>query len=844
MINFHCDIALVVETWFTKKHSSDNLSIDGFNLFRFDRPGKRKGGGLCAYVRNSINCTPLNLHAFIGTTDVNIEMLWLACSTEWAKFVICICYVPPKPIFAMQSFMIHLANGIDYIVDNVESDFIAIAGDFNSLDTAFIEADHGFIQLVNEPTHENNLIDKFFISRPSLYVSSVCKSVVKTRHKAVLIQSCCSAPTNTKINNNARKKCVVYDKRPHIIDFLRHCFGTFDWSYLYDIQDIDVLYSEFITIVKKMIDYCIPKKIVKMRVSEPYYITPHVKLLLNQRNHLRRQGKIRESNELASKINAKIAKRQSHRLSKLSTAQPKEIWKAVRSCNGQKNVNNNSSALLSDPDAVNRFFANISTDPQYKEFDITRIVSSMRDKPTCPPEYEIEVLLRNLKNTSPGYDEIPCWLFKSCSFELAGIISHIFERTFQSGVIPNNWKTAVVTPIPKTNKPTSLSEFRPISVTPILSRLAEKILVRSWLRPAMGDSILCDQYAYRDTGSTTCALIRFLDSATSSLEKNNYVKCVLVDFSKAFDIVDHNIVITKINSLNMPESIKKWIVSFLTNRKQKVIVDGVCSQSVPINRGIVQGSVLGPFLFCVMISDLKSVSISNALVKYADDLAYLIAEGSDCTANTEMDNSKEWASDNKLIMNLAKTKEIILSRQKPNGKTPCGSFDDIELVHDFKLLGINLDERLNFNNHVHSLLSSCNQRLYLLKIIRDQGAPLNVLHSIYEAIIVNKITYGISAWGGFISDADVDRINSIFRKSKRYGYTNVVYDFKGLLDYYDSALFKKIQHSHHCLHHILPPTIPDNKPSRNRAHPFYLPKCKYNLYRKSFLPRCLYNYVT
>lgn len=293
----------------------------------------------------------------------------------------------------------------------------------------------------------------------------------------------------------------------------------------------------------------------------------------------------------------------------------------------------------------------------------------------------------------------------------------------------------------------------------------------------------------------------------------------------------------------MPASIKKWIVSFLTGRKQMVRVDGVCSRSVGINRGIVQGSALGPFLFCVTISDLRPVSCRNLLIKYADDLTYAVAEDSDCSSNSEFDNSKQWTSDNKLIMNLLKTKEMILSRNRDVFKIISGSFSNIELVHDFKLLGVIINEKLTFEEHVKYLISTCNQRLYLLKLLRDQGAPINVLHSIYEAIIVNRITYGISAWGGFVSEGHVNQINSIFRKAKRYGYTTILFDFKGLLNYYDSELFGKIQNRNHCLNHILPPKLPDHKPYRNRGHPFYLPKCKNNLYRQSFLPRCLYNNV-
>jgi len=128
----------------------------------------------------------------------------------------------------------------------------------------------------------------------------------------------------------------------------------------------------------------------------------------------------------------------------------------------------------------------------------------------------------------------------------------------------------VVTPVPKVARPTSIPEFRPISFTPILSRLAEKLVVRRWLFPASDPTTVSDQFAFRPTGSTTCALTFFMHHVTRLLEENSYVRCLMTDFSIAFDVVRHDVLNTKLAQLKLLPSVLQWIISFLNGRTQQV----------------------------------------------------------------------------------------------------------------------------------------------------------------------------------------------------------------------------------------------------------------------------------
>ena len=141
----------------------------------------------------------------------------------------------------------------------------------------------------------------------------------------------------------------------------------------------------------------------------------------------------------------------------------------------------------------------------------------------------MELMLRRIKRTSPGLDNIPYCVYKKCSFELANVVAHVFDLSFIIGSVTTAWLSATVTPIPKIPKSLTPSDYSPISVTPILSRLAEKFVVYNWVRPAFTPNIINDQFAFRPTGSTTCALTYLMHHICNFFKTNDYVRILLID---------------------------------------------------------------------------------------------------------------------------------------------------------------------------------------------------------------------------------------------------------------------------------------------------------------------------
>ena len=857
--SYNIHVALVVETWFNDKIDDALISIDNYVLVRLDRYSlqKRKGGGVCAYVRNDVVCSTLKQR---NLSVPDLEYMWIRCAYANKSYVIACIYHPPKPRYPAQMLIHELTADLEELsLSNPDSVFI-LAGDFNSLDTSFLCDDFGLQQLVVTPTHGSKIIDKMFVSHQDIYHCSVVKSVLKTKHMAVLLHSSYDIGPQ-KLSGN-RKKATVLDLREPFINKLRYYIGTFDWNGMLNgcinindvpatepVVDIDAVYATFLETIHSLIGYCIPCKTITVGPRDPDFVTPQVKCLLRKRYRLRRHGRLEEANAIASKINELIVANRSKKLAKIANATTKELWANVRG-KSTKNRQLLIGGKQVSAEELNQFFTTISTDPNYKLEHITAFQKP--DAPHTDPitsafhnnfvqNYQIEHLLRRLNNTAPGCDNLPAWLFKKCSVELADVVANLINLSFQTGKVYSNWRTALVTPVPKVATPTTMSEFRPISVTPILSRIAEKLMVKHWLYPAIPPATIQDQFAFRPSGSTSCALVNLMHHVSCMLENNSYVRCLTIDFSKAFDVVSHDVLLHKVSLLALPHNIHNWIVSFLIGRRQKCKVNEVFSSYSDITRGIIQGSGVGPTFYVIMKRDLHTLSAKNVMSKYADDINLIVPEHSDVDLPTEFEHVKNWASDNKMIINLAKTKEIVFRRPSPKQDYLPPSFDCINCVDFVKSLGVFFHYGLNFELHVSHLLRQCSQRIYLLRMLRSQGLSSYHLNIVFQAIVISRILYALPAWGVHLSATQIGRINAFLKRAHKCGFSTELLTVDKLLYSSAATLFKKMKHESHCLNPLLPPTKETDYNLRNSDNTYVLPQCKYNLYKQSFVNWCLFD---
>ena len=459
---------------------------------------------------------------------------------------------------------------------------------------------------------------------------------------------------------------------------------------------------------------------------------------------------------------------------------------------------------------------------------------------TC--EYEVYKTLAALKKTSPGFDGVPYWVYKHCAVELAPVITHLINTVVKNGTPPSSWLKALVTPVPKKTPPTDFSDLRPISVTPIMSRVTERLIVRKYLLPALPSDQLLDQFAYKPTGSTTAALIAITHHVTRLLESSSYVRCILIDYSKAFDSINHPILFHKLLQLNLPSNVLLWIINFLSNRSQAVSSFGQTSGWLPISQSIIQGSGIGPYLYMIYASDLRTLSPHNVIVKYADDTTLLVGQHSPVDIIQEYENISSWSGTNKLSINTGKTKEIVFHRPASRHLNIPPPLLCIERVTEATLLGIDITSTLSTSVYVNRLLTQINQRLYLLSQLKSQGMNLQSLQTLFTGLIMSKLTYALPSFAGQLTADDKNRLGAISRKAQRRGVSCSDFDIDDLIDTVDRKLFSHITDPNHCLYHLLPPIVHRSYSLRKRQHGYQLPHIEYDLHKNSFINRCLFNF--
>ena len=310
------------------------------------------------------------------------------------------------------------------------------------------------------------------------------------------------------------------------------------------------------------------------------------------------------------------------------------------------------------------------------------------------------------------------------------------------------FKLANISPIPKCDKPSSVIDFRPISLLPALSKTLERIVSRLFILPHIQDKLQKQQFAFipRPGSGTTSALtlaqlriLKFLDPTSGC------VRLLSVDLAKAFDKLPHQVIIDACHKFSLPSGVIKWILSFLTSRVQRVFINGSYSPWTLVPSGVPQGSVLGPLLFALTVDSLSPSFNNSSLIMYADDilLMHFIRSPADDHLQTEWDNLIPWS--NSLCIPINRSKCFVMDiNTNPNLQTsPVITSDNSSLqqVHSFKFLGIIFSEDLKWNNHFDYILKKASKRIFIVRNLRRSGSSVAVMLQCYFAFIRSLLIY-------------------------------------------------------------------------------------------------------
>ena len=272
---------------------------------------------------------------------------------------------------------------------------------------------------------------------------------------------------------------------------------------------------------------------------------------------------------------------------------------------------------------------------------------------------EVENVINSLKNASPGPDEFPAFVGKECLDSIIEPLTHLINISFRSGVFPSELKLAKVVPVFKSGDSSSVNNYRPISVLSFFSKVFERVVYNRVLDFLCKNNVLYDyQFGFRQKHSAQHALITLIDKIHTSLDNGDIAITILLDLKKAFDTVNHQILLQKLNAYGIRGNMLKWFESYLTDRSQYVVYDGIKSDIYNVTCGVPQGSILGPLLFILNMNDICNVSELLFTILYADDTCVLLS-GKDLTKlimviNAELKSLSAWFRSNKLTVNTQK----------------------------------------------------------------------------------------------------------------------------------------------------------------------------------------------
>ena len=629
-------IVAVTESWLNQHIYDSAVALHDYYILRHDRTHSGGGGGVCLYIHNSLKSTMLH-------TSDNIQyhpeyLLSEIRPTLTSKLLFGVVYRPPRVGFLNEFFDI-LSTFSDRYTD------IIIVGDFN---TDMLRDNHESRFLSNHinaqslflvpsgPTHHANtaytLLD-LIIADDLNKISNFSQSGTPflSGHELLSFEFTCDC----KSISNSKFSFTYRDFSNFTADnFLITLTSLLDDNYP-DVNDCDLRLNNLNDSLLHTFDVLAPLRTYNSKRPPAPWMTPNIKSEICQRERLR--ARYRRNNSVYNKQlfilqRNKVQKlifdsRNAHYSSKLSNCKtPAEYWRQLRALSLIKSDTDKKPLPYSAND-LNNYFSNV-TAHGIPVNDITPILHN-----TLDPELNrfyfkhitLDMFLKAFylsKSTSVGHDRISWSILETSLPVTIPLILDILNNSLSNSVFPLDWKKSVVLPLPKTRNPTSLNDFRPISLLPILSKVLERIVHHQMSSYCESNNLQdARQTGYKKGHSTQTALLNVIDDIKRGIDARKITILVLFDFSKAFDLVDHRILLEKMRDLHFSNQVLKWFHSYLAGRQQAVKdPSGALSSWLDILCGVPQGSVLGPSAFTLYLINLAAVLIGMSYILYADDL--------------------------------------------------------------------------------------------------------------------------------------------------------------------------------------------------------------------------------
>ena len=793
-------IIAISETGLKSKINDNTVALAGYDLERHD--SKTNKGGVALYIEDDIDYT---VREDLGFKVRSCEDLWVEIKppknknnskTKMGSFIVGVIYRHPNTSYSF--FSSRMCQIIEKL--NKENKRFMIVGDINinllkfnlarkvtdyvnglkssgcnihcKLPTRIYKNSISCIDHVYSNIDQQNVETSVILSDISDHFSTLTK-IVNSQHFHKRQKDLYKR--KFKISN-VEKQNLLYDVKTFFesppIQRLKTCPNVM----------ANITTQFYQNVVEKYFPFkVVPKKALKF-VDKPWF-TKGIKISITNKNRLRykMKGKYSEEAEIYYKryrnilANLKTKAYNMYYTEKATAAQNNisKSWAIVNEIVKRKksretkisSIYNDEGKEVTDEteilNLINRHFSTIGTtmasNISHSNIDPLRYVK--HDKPSSffmksTTLEEILKLIDSLDSKkAPGSDGVPCYLIKLTRYIIAPILCDLFNTCMRLSVFPDIFKIAEVKSLFKGGDRRVKGNYRPISLLPLFSKLFEKVIakrLRSYFEA--NDILTYHQFGFRKSHSTELAVTNLYDSLLKKLDEKDITCAIFLDLAKAFDSVNHTILLQKLEKYGIRGIPLKFLESYLSNRWQYVKLNGKCSDLERIEIGVPQGSILGPLLFLLYINDLPNAS--NFFVKlFADDtFLSLSSQNFDDLkkkTNSEMKKVYSWLIANKLTLNVKKSKFMIISKRK-GVNTNCFKLKingvSLEKCSSYKYLGLLIDDGLTWKEHVKHVCQKLSKACGIISKIRH-CVNINTLKTIYYALGYSYIRYCNIVWG-------------------------------------------------------------------------------------------------